>query len=192
MSVARYTRFVAMSKHSLWVLVVLMVGVVVWIASDNSSENKARIVFSHIAKSTNLQNIMSKPYYQGVDAHNRPYTIIAEKAIQLDKDNIALEKIHADMVMGNGVWVALNSDGGALNMQTKQLMLKGGVDVFYNEGYEFRTDHAMVDITKGTAYADSAVEGQGPLGTLKADSFSATDHGQVIHFIGSVRMKIYR
>jgi len=192
MTVARYTRFVALSKHFLWILVALVVGLVVWIASDNTGDNKARIVFTNIAKSAALQNIMAKPHYQGVDAHNRPYTIIAETATQLDKDNIALVNIHADMEVRSGVWVALNSGTGKLNMQTKQLVLHDGVDLFYNDGYEFRTDHANVDIAKGTAYADSHIEGQGPLGTLKADSFSASDHGQVLHFVGSVKMEIYR
>jgi lipopolysaccharide export system protein LptC len=190
--VVRYTRFVALFKHCLWALVAVMIAIVVWIASDTSGENKARIVFSNIAKSANLQNIMLKPYYQGVDARNRPYTIIAEKATQIDKDNIALTKIHADMLMNNGVWIALNSGTGKLNLQTKQMVLLGGVDMFYNNGYEFRTDHADVDIAKGSAYADSAVEGQGPLGTLKANTVLISDHGKVIHFAGSVKMKLYR
>jgi lipopolysaccharide export system protein LptC len=190
--VARYTRFVALSKHFLWVLVATVVGVLVWIASDTNGENKARIVFSNIAKSANLQNIMLKPHYQGVDARNRPYTIIAEKAIQVDKDNVTLSSIHADMLMNNGVWVAMHSGNGSLNLHSKQLVLHDGVDIFYNDGYEFRTDHANVDIQQGSAYADSAIEGQGPLGTLKADSFSASDHGQVMHFKGSVVMKLYR
>ena len=192
MSMTRYTRFVALSKHFLWVLVAIVIGMLIWIASDSTGENKARIVFSNIAKSAALQNIMSKPHYQGVDSHNHPYTIIADSATQIDKDNIKLMKISADMLMSNGVWVAMNSGGGALNLKTKQLVLQSGVDIFYNEGYEFRTDHANVDIQKGSAYADAHVEGQGPLGTLKADSFSASDHGKVIHFNGSVVVEIYR
>ena len=191
-SMMRHTRFVTVFKRFLMVLVLGMIGIVVWIASDNTGANKARIVFSNIAQSGALQNIMLKPHYQGVDVRNRPYTVIAEKATQLDKENIALEAIRADMLMNNGIWVALNSGTGAINLTSKQLVLTGGVDIFYNDGYEFRTDHVNVDIDKGSAYADSHVEGQGSLGTLQADQFSVSEHGQVIHFNGSVKMKIYR
>ena len=192
MTVASYTRFVALFKRSLWVLIVAVVGVLVWIASDFGGNNKARIVFSNIAQSANLQNIMLKPHYQGVDAQNRPYTVIAEKATQIDKDNMVLEKIRADMQLNNGVWVAMNSGTGNMNTTTKQLVLHDGVDIFYDDGYEFRTDHANVDIAKGTAYGDSTIEGQGAQGTLKADSFQAVDRGKVMHFIGSVKVHLYR
>lgn len=191
-SMARYTRFVALSKRSLWVLVALMVAGVVWIASDNTGENGARIVFSSIKKSGALQNVMQKPHYQGVDASNRPYTIIADEATQIDKDNVTLTKMRADMVLSNGSWIALNAGKGSLNLLTKQLELTGEVDVFYEGGYEFRSDHAHVDIDKGSAYGNSPVEGQGPLGTLMADGFTVSEHGKTIHFNGSVRMKLYR
>jgi len=190
--VARYTRFVALSKHSLWVLVTITVVVVIWIAEDKSGENGGRIILSNVPKTGNLQNIMLKPHYQGIDAHDRPFTVIADKATQLDADNVSMVKVRADMTMASGAWVALNSGTGLLNLQTKQMELQNGVDMFYEGGYDFRSDHAHVDIQKGNAYGDAPVEGQGPPGTLKADSFSIDDHGAVIHFNGSVIMKLYR
>jgi len=191
-SVTRYTRFVALSKHFLWVLVAIMVAAVVWIAEDKSVENGGRIVLSNVPKTGNLQNVMIKPHYQGIDAHDRPFTVIADKATQIDADNVSMVSVRADMTMSGGAWVALNSGTGMLNLQTKQLELTDGVDMFYDGGYDFRTDHAHVDIQKGSAYGDAAVEGQGPPGTLKADGFAIDDHGQVIRFNGSVKMKLYR
>ena len=187
-----YTRFVAVSKRSLWALVAVVVGLVVWIASYNTGENGARMVFSNMTKGVTLQNIMSKPHYQGVDGRNRPYTVIAEKALQIDKDNVSLQNITADMSMSDGAWIAMNAGSGVINLQTKQLDLRDGMDVFYEGGYEFRTDHAHVDIQKGSAYGDAKVEGQGPFGTLQADGFTIGEHGGTIHFNGSVRMKLYR
>jgi lipopolysaccharide export system protein LptC len=188
---ARYTRFVGLSKRFLWVLVALMVALVVWIASD-STENGARLVFSGAKKGANLANVMANPHYQGVDARDRPYTVLADQATQVDADNVDMVKVRADMTMASGAWVALRSGAGHLNPQSKQLQLTGGVDLFYEGGYEFRSDHAHVDIGKGTAYGDAHVEGQGPPGTLTADSFTLSDHGQDIRFNGSVRMILYR
>lgn len=189
----RYTRFVSLSKSILWIFVAGLITLLIWVASDNNADNGARVVFSNIAKSaTVLQNIMANPHYQGVDNKNRPYTVVADKATQLDKDNIALTNIRADIALEHGVWVALNAGAGTLNLATKKLVLTEGVDVFYDEGYEFRTDHVDVDIGPGSAYGDAEVEGQGPMGTLKAKGFSLTDHGKIIHFNESVRMKLYR
>ena len=190
--VSNYTRFVALSKRFLWLLITIMVVLVVWIASYNSGENGARIVFSNIPKSGVLQNIMSKPHYQGIDVRGRPYTVTADKAAQVDKDSVSLENIRADMVMSNGVWIALNAGFGILNLQTKMLELSQGLDVFYDGGYEFRTDHAHVDIQQGSAYGDAPIEGQGGIGTLQADGFSMGTHGETIHFTGKVKMTIFR
>lgn len=187
-----YTRFVALSKRFLWVLVAGMVAMVVWVASYNTGENGSRIVFSNIPKAEILQNIMLKPHYQGVDKQNRPYTVLADKARQLDKEQVELENIHADMMLKDGSWIALTAGKGLLNLTTKQLDLQSGLDVFYREGYEFRTDHAHVDIQEGSAYGDAGIEGQGPLGTITASSFSMNSHGESINFNGSVRIKLYR
>ncbi len=190
---AHYTRFVSLSKRFLWLLVAALVAAIIWVGSDSSSENSARVVFSNMSKtSAILQNIMANPHYQGVDGNNRPYTVMADKAIQLDKDNVSLTNIRADIAMEKGVWIALNAGQGKLNLLTKQLELTSGVDVFYDNGYEFRTDHVNVDIQKGSAYGDASVEGQGPMGTLKAKGFSVAEHGKSIRFNDSVRIKLYR
>jgi lipopolysaccharide export system protein LptC len=195
MSAAHYTRLVTMSRRLLWVLLAGMVGVVIWIASDNNGENGARLVFSSVPKSENLEDVMLKPHYQGIDAHNQPYTVIAERATQIDKNTVELATINADMLKngsdGKDTWMALTAQKGELNTETKQMLLSGGVSMFYEGGYEFRSDHAQVDIQKGSAVGDSAVEGQGPMGTLTANSFEVNDHGRVIHFNGSVRMRLY-
>lgn len=191
-SVTRYTRFVALSKHFLWVVAAAVIALLVWVASDNSGENGTRIIFSNAQKTEKPpQNVMNHPHYQGVDAQNRPYTVIADTATQVDASHVALVAIRADMTMTTGAWLALNAGSGMLNLTAKQLELKDAVDMFYDGGYEFRTDHAHVDIQKGSAYGDAPVEGQGPLGTLKADSFSVENRGQVIRFNGSVRMTLY-
>jgi lipopolysaccharide export system protein LptC len=190
-----YTRLVALIKHSLWLLVAGMVGIVVWIASD-SSDNGSRLVFSNATpKDMNVESTMVKPHYQGLDAKNQPFNVIAEKATQIDKDTVLLENINADMLQSQNskdTWLALTAKEGKLDTKTKEMLLSGGVALFYEGGYEFRSDHATVDVQKGAASSDAKVEGQGPMGTLTANAFSAEDHGRVIRFNGSVRMKIYR
>jgi lipopolysaccharide export system protein LptC len=190
--VTRYTRFVIFGKNFLWVLIALMIGAVIWTASEPTGGDSARIVFSNIPKSEELQNEMLKPHYQGLDANNNPYTVVADKAVQKDKETILLYGIRADMMQENDAWLALNAGQGELNPQSKQMYLFGGVNMFYEGGYEFESDHAQVDIAKGSAYGDAPVSGQGPMGTLKAKRFSVEDRGRIIRFNGSVIVKLYR
>lgn len=190
--VVRYTRWVMFGKHTLWVLIALILTLVVWTVSDNTSDNGARLVFSNVPKIEAMQNIMLKPNYQGVDADNQPYTVIADKATQLDKDLVELENISADMLRADGKWLALKALQGTLDNKTKKLELEGAVNLFYDGGIEFRTERALVDIQQGTAYGDAPVEGQSPMGRLRADGFEITGRGKSIRFNGSVRMKLYR
>lgn len=192
MSTARYTRLVALSKALLWGAVAVMIALLFWIASDNTGDNGNRLVFSSVRQNEDLQTVMIKPHFQGVDAQNRPYTVIAEEATQIDAQTVSMKAIRADMATDNGTWLALNALSGVMQMQKKQIELTGGVDMFYEGGYEFRTDHAHIDVAQGSVTGDAPIEGQGPPGTLKADSFSVLDRGRVIRFNGSVRMKLYR
>lgn len=196
MSVASHSRFVRFSKRFLWGLICLVCALIIWIASDSSNVSGARVVFSNIAKTgeviSTIRNLMQNPHYQGVDVNNRPYTVMADRAEQIDKNTVSLYNIRADIALENDVWVALNAGSGTLDLSTKQLELREGVDVFYTNGYEFRTAQVHVDIEQGSAYGESQVEGQGPLGTLKAKGFAILDHGKTVIFNDSVTLTLYR
>lgn len=186
-----YTRFVLFGRRLLWLLIFGMLALLVWIATDNSGNSGKRLVFTNAPQMEEVRNVMEKPHYQGLDEQNRPYTIIADRAVQADADNVTLQTLRADMMQGNGKWVALNAKNGAYNTKTKRLDLTNSVSLFYEGGYEMRTERAEVDVHSGSAYGDTFVEGQGPAGTLEADSFHVFDRGKVIRFTGSVKMKIY-
>lgn len=196
MSVRQHSRLVRVLKRSLWLVVALVVVLLIWIASGATGVSGARIVFSSGSLAGKalqaMQSMMQNPNYQGVDAKNRPYTVSADRAIQIDKQNVALENIRADIALENDRWVALNAGSGTLNLTTKQLELTGGVSVFYDEGYEFRTQTVHIDIEQGSAFGEDLVEGQGPLGTIKSQGFALLDHGKMIIFNQSVTLKLYR
>jgi lipopolysaccharide export system protein LptC len=192
MSLSSYTRFVLFGKHALWVLAALLVMGLIWIANYNSGKNGARLVFTNLPQTEILQNLMINPRYQGLDARNQPYTVIADKATQIDEEHVALDNIRAEIAQHDGTWIALNAKTGSFGVNDKKLQLTGGVEVFSGNGYEMRTDHAYVDIGQGSAYGDAMIQGQGAVGTLQANNFKAEDRGQVIRFKGDVKVRVYR
>lgn len=188
--VARYTRFVALSKRFLGFLIVAVIGMVIWIASDMSGES-GRVVFSGVQQALAPESSMLKPHYRGVDSSNQPYTVTAEKATQKDAQTVVMQFLRADIALKDGKWVALDAGMGEMNTQTRKLFLSKKVNIFYEGGYEFRTEHMHVDMDKSDAEGDAPVEVQGPLGIIKANSFSLVDRGAIIRFNGSVITTLY-
>lgn len=196
MPMKNYSFLVRFGKFFLWVLAAGIIAIVVLIGRGESPDSGGRIVFNNTStlppKSEDLQSVMKKPNYHGIDAHNRPYTISADTGVQQDKETVVLENIAAEMTGDNNAWIALNAGHGVMNTTTKQLELTDGVEVFYDSGYQFRTDHAHVDINHGSATGDSKIEGQGEAGTLQAKSFSISERGDVINFKGAVKVVLYQ
>jgi len=189
--IAHYTRVVFLWKILLILLVAAIVSALIWVSNSGNSENGGRMVFTNVIKGVMPPNVMEKPFYQGVDVHNRPYSVAADTGMQKDPNTVELEKISAEMTDDNGKWMSLNAGHGVLHLPSKHLQLSGGVEVFYGDGYNFRTQDAFVDINKGEAKSDSKIEGQGRGGSLTASSFQIVDRGSVLRFKGSVRLLLY-
>lgn len=190
--VVGYTRFVRLGRGFLWFMIMLVIGILIYTASDNATSDGARLVFSQIKQMGDIQNVMKNPFYHGFDKNNLPFSVQAEEAVQKDADTVVMKNLKADMSTKDSKWVALHAGAGEMKNAAKLLTLTKNVDMFYDGGYEFRTDRAFVDINKGAASGDRPVEGQGPMGTLNADRFSVTNRGENIRFDGNVKVMIYR
>ncbi len=188
----RYTKFVSLGKNVLWLLIAIIIGTIIWIASSDRGEQGSRLVFTNDQQAIEVENKMIKPHYQGLDERNNPYTVFADSALQKDENTVILKTVSADMQQEDGTWLALKSGSGELKIEEEKVFLTDHVNMFYEGGYEFESDYAHVDIGKGTAYGDSPIQGQGPIGTLKANRFEVEDRGKIIRFNGSVRLKLYR
>ena len=192
MSVASITRLVLLGRNALWGMIALVIALLFYMAADNKTTDGARLVFSKIKQVGDLANVMKNPNYQGLDKDNMPYSVMADEAVQQDAETVLLTNIKADMATKNDKWLALHAGEGELKITGKTLQLSKKVDMFYDGGYEFRTERAFVDMAKGEASGDVPVEGQSPMGVLTADRFSVTSRGEKILFQGNVKLTIYR
>ena len=75
--------------------------------------------------------------------------------------------------------------------QNETLTLNEQVNLFHDSGYEFRTESAVIDLTKGTASGTVSVAGQGPFGNLKAEGFRLVDKGKTIYFMGKSKLTVF-
>jgi lipopolysaccharide export system protein LptC len=189
----RYSRFVQLMKLVLPAIAVLVAATVVILPQLQERAEGFRLGLATISVTDASGQQVVNARYTGADAKKQPYTVTADTAAPLDQQSntIALEKPKADITLENGTWIALSAADGIYARQEQILELSGGVNLFHDTGYEFRTPMALVDLTKGAAFGDQAVEGQGPFGTIRSVGFQVFDKGARIIFTGDSTLTLY-
>jgi len=136
---------------------------------------------------------MSNPHYEGLDEKNRPFSVTAKKATQVDKkgDVMALTAPEADITMENGVWLTVSSDTGLYQRAKQYLDLTGAVNIFHDQGYEMHTRDVHIDFTSNKATGHQAVQGQGPAGDLTAQGIEVVDGGKRVFLLGRSHLTLF-
>lgn len=188
---AGYSWFVKVAKLALPVAALVIVGIVF----ANLSENPVAQQITDLPATADAaagQVELVSARYEGVDEKGQPYTVTADKAERSpNKDEVLLENPKGDLGLENKSWIAVHADKGAYNMESAVLNLAGNVRLFHDEGYEILTDQAQVDIRARTLRSDAPVQGQGPVGSLRARSMQMTDGGNLIVFGGPATLTLH-
>ena len=189
---ARYSRFVGLMKFGLPALAAALVGAVLAWPGTNDDPREFRLSYAAIDLSNPGRPGMLNARYVGTDEANRPFVVTAESAIvdPADKNRVHLTTLQADMTLDDESWVTVIADRGEYDLDEQELLLSDRVDLFSDHGYEFHAKEVRVHLDSGAATSDLPVQGQGPLGTLRADRFRMTDLGQRLRFEGDVRMVV--
>ena len=171
MEALRYTQFVAVMKRALPAAAFAVIAAV--LAFFFVQRQPARLAMTY-EKMGRLQNdlTMSKPRLTGVDQKGNPYVITADAAIQ-DPDHpkrARLTKVEADVQVEKG-WINATAGNGVVDMNASSLQLGGGIAIYSDQGYEFHSKEASVDLKHGIVHGHSEFTGQGPKGTMRADQF---------------------
>ena len=135
---------------------------------------------------------MVNPRYRSRDEQNRPFTVVAERAVQASSgaDQVELFAPQAEMTLNDGSWVTVTAAQGVYNRKSEHLQLHNGVQLFHDRGFQFETPKAEVDLKAGTAQSDAPVNGHGPEGQIEAQGFHILDNGARIIFKGKSHMTI--
>lgn len=138
------------------------------------------------------ESAMLNARYVGTDEKDRPFSVVAERAVRSASapELVDLVRPEAEMTLEDGTWIFLRGDSGRYNEKTGKLLLLGSVDLIHDDGYEFRTDEAHVNVDEGTAWGDRPVQGQGPFGEIFAQGFRLFDKGQTVVFTGRARLNL--
>lgn len=187
-----HSRFVQRTK---WILptlaAALLLAVGIWPEIQSMVE---RLHFGvpriDLSEARNLR--MVEPRYSGIDRDNRPYVLTAHTATQASQADgiITLDAPKADMTTNNGDWVEISGYTGTYQPQPQLLDLYGDVQLYQDQGNEFRTDSAHMDMANGTAASSDPVAGHGPFGHVTAQGFTMYNRGDVIVFNGKTSLTL--
>ena len=189
-----YSNFVGIMRYILPMGALILLGLVVAWPLFTGREEGFRISFSD-APGLDGSLRMVNARYLGVDNKNQPYTVTAAEATQSEPNSplINLRNISADLLLeeNRGQWLALTADGGQYQKDWRLLDLAGDVSIFSDQGHEFHTERAHIDLGARKADGNLPISGQGPLGLLDAGNFLFDDMNKKMLFGGGVKMTIF-
>ena len=188
-----YSRFVWLMKYALPLIAgVVLLLVIVW-PEIKSKGKRFPVKLSNLNIETSGGQRVINARFTGVDSKNRPFSVTADTVLQEVemKQEVELTQPKADITLASKSWVAIAAPSGVFRRNREELHLFGGVDLFHDAGYEFRTRKATIGLKNGKATSNTKVNGQGPFGTIEAQGFLVTDNGSRVLFTGKSRLVLY-
>lgn len=188
-----YSRFVQLMKLALISAAVMVLGVVLaWpqIGPQVESLTDWTSLDPREADPRSLVN----PRYMGVDDDNQPYELVAREAIEQrgNPDVVDLDQPQGDIVTNEGRWVSLRGNTGVYRKVEETLALRGDVVLYRDDGVEFYTEEADLDLNARNGEGHVPVWGRWSDGTIRSDDgFTLLDGGRVIHFKGRSYLLLY-
>lgn len=146
------------------------------------------------------QKEMIAPVFQGQDENHKPFVLTAEKSIvlenepnaDLDNSTILLDFPKGEFLNEKNEKVLIDSEKGTYLPNIKILKLNQNVHIVTEDGHDFRTESAIIDLKDSSAQGNEPVKGFGPQGNIQAQGFRMTNKGAKVVFIGNSQSQLYQ
>ena len=134
---------------------------------------------------------MVNPQFSGAGRDGSQYLLTAQSGVRDPKDaaRIVLEKPVVTVTRNGEAGAHTISQRGVFREDTRALTLEGNVQVEQGGGFQFVANSAVIDTSTGKVVG-GGIQGQGPTGAVKSDSYSVTDKGDRLVFKGGVRTQL--
>ena len=189
-SVAQYSRFVGYMKVLLPSAAGVLLLLIVVLPQFRQQDDRFRIGMSLLEESTADTLNMTNARYYGTDEKGQPYSVTAANVRERPDDDPAVDLTapQADISLADGSWLSISASAGVYNREAQKLNLNGSVSLYQDQGNEFHTSSAQIDLEKGEATGSEPVNSQGPFGSLDAAGFSMSETGKVVYFSGPAHL----
>jgi lipopolysaccharide export system protein LptC len=130
------------------------------------------------------------PRFEGRDASDKPYVLTAETA-RRRRENVAI----IDLVnprLEDATSTAVQAREGVWNDDEKVLDLVGDVVMTDAAGYTFTSERTRMFVEESRVEGQTPLQGVGPIGEVRADSYEVLDDGDRLVLKGKVWTKFVR
>ncbi|GGE21695.1 hypothetical protein GCM10011390_46320 [Aureimonas endophytica] len=136
--------------------------------------------------------VMEAPRMSGFDKNNRPYSMVAERAIQAlgGEGGVDLERIQANVTVSNDSTAAIVADKGHYDQAAQKLRLASNIKVDTSDGMTIALKAADIDLKSGTMQGHGPIEIVSPNQTIRAGGMEVRNGGAGLTFDGRVSMTI--
>lgn len=187
----RRTAFVRILRFALIGLAVAL-GLLVFIQLLLNNSNAVPETVETVGENARMIN----PRFTGRDEGGAPFTVTADTAIrrrgeainmtELENPRIDFEMLEAIDQSADGVL----AETGLYDSDARTLDLETDVRFRTRSGYLFRSEDARIYLGEDRVVGRNAVEGVGPMGRIRADSYEVLDGGDHVVFTGNVVARI--
>lgn len=130
------------------------------------------------------------PRFEGRDAHDQPYVLIAETA-RRRRENVAMIDLVSPR-LEDATSTSVQAREGVWDDNLKVLDLVGDVVMTDAAGYTFTSDRTRMFVEESRVEGQTPLYGVGPVGEVRADSYEVLDDGDRIVLKGKVWTKFVR
>ena len=130
------------------------------------------------------------PRWMGRDANDKPYVLTADTA-RRRRENVGTIDLTSPR-LEDATSTAVQARNGVWNDDTKILDLVGDVVMTDAAGYTFTADRTRMYVAEGRVEGQTPLQGVGPVGEVRADSYEVLDDGNRILLKGNVWTKFVR
>ena len=97
----------------------------------------------------------------------------------------------ADIKFKDNSWIIISGKEGTLEYKKNILQIKGGIDIFTNNGSEFHTVSAVYLFSEGIIEGKEEVVLHGSWGSLKGTGFRYGTSDRILKVFGNPSMVLY-
>lgn len=136
---------------------------------------------------------MVNPRFVGRDDALVPYVVTADAAIRQRgsaPDVTELERPRLDYDFLDTDASRVLAETGRYDANNRVLDLYSNVNLNTDDGYSFSSQHARIFLREARVVGERPVEGTGPMGSIRADSYEIREGGDLLIFDGNVRMRL--
>ena len=127
---------------------------------------------------------MQNPRFNGRNTEGQPYEITADSA-QRNGANASLVEL-VNPALDDGLTGTVRAPKGVFDQDSQHLELFEEVTLTDASGNRFVTTHARMYVQENRIIGLQPLEGEGPIGKIRADSYEIRDGGALVTFKGNV------